>query len=110
MRKNSKPVIFVIIFFLLLVTGILLVTQGLRLKCEELIRERTYLDREIRSHKTNKVSLIASYQMYTAEDVIKQYATSQLGLIENDMESSRKIILEKELIEETENELKNRYE
>ena len=110
MNKNSKPSIFVIIFFLLLLTAILLLAQGLRLKCEELIRERTQLDGEIRSHKINKVSLIASYQMYTTEDVIKQYAADQLGLIENDMETSKKIILKKELIEETENKLKSKYE
>jgi hypothetical protein len=110
MKKNSKPVIFIIIFFLVFVTGILLVAQGLRLKCEELIRERTHLDGKIRSHKINRVSLIASYQMYTAEDVIKKYATGQLGLIENNMESSKKVILKKELIEETEKELKNKYE
>lgn len=110
MKKNSKPVIFVVIFFLLLVTGILLVAQGLRLKCEELIRERTQLDGEIRSHKINKVSLIASYQMYTTEDRIKQYAINQLGLIENDMETTKKVIIKKELIEETENKLNSRYE
>jgi hypothetical protein len=68
------------------------------------------LDEEIRAQKINRVSLIASYQMYTAEDIIKQYATTKLGLIESDMESSKKIILEKELIEETEKELNNKYE
>jgi hypothetical protein len=110
MKKNSKPAIFILVFFLVLVTGILLVAQGLRLKCEELIRERTRLDEEIRSQKTKRVSLIASYQMYTAEDVIKQYATTKLGLTQNDVESSKKVILNKELIKETENELNNKYE
>ena len=110
MKKNSKPAIFILVFFLVLITGILLVAQGLRLKCEELIRERTSLDEEIRAQKINRVSLIASYQMYTAEDVIKQYATTRLGLAENDMEISKKVILEKKLIEETENELNNKYE
>ena len=110
MKQNSKPAIFVIIFILVLITGILLAAQGLRFKCEELIRERTRLEGEIRSHKTNRVSLIASYQMLTAEDIIKKFATSQLGLVESELESSKKIVLKKQLIEESENELKNKYE
>jgi hypothetical protein len=110
MKKNSKPAIIVIIFILVLITGILLVVQGLRFKCEELIRERTRLEGEIRTHKTNRVSLIASYQMLTAEDKIKKFATNQLGLVESDLENIKKIVVKKELIEKTENELKTKYE
>ena len=84
MKKNSKPAIFAIIFFLVLITGILLTAQGLRFKCEELIRERTHLDREIRSHKTNKISLVAVYQMLTSEEIIKEFAVNSLGMIESD--------------------------
>ncbi|MBT8378704.1 MAG: hypothetical protein KJN64_05710 [Ignavibacteria bacterium] len=110
MKKNSKPAIFVVIFFLVLITGILLAAQGLRFKCEELIRERTLLDGEIRSQATNRISLIASYQMFTAEDRIKEYASSKLGLIESDNNPNKKISLNKEIIRETENELNKRYE
>jgi hypothetical protein len=110
MKKNSKPAIFVVIFFLVLITGILLTAQGLRFKCEELIRERTRLDGEIRSLKTKRVSLIASYQTLTAEEIVKEYAGNNLGLLEGEMNSIEKIVLDKDLITQTETELNKKYE
>jgi hypothetical protein len=48
--------------------------------------------------------------MYSTENIVKQYATSRLGLIENNMELSKKVILKKEIIEETKNKLNNKHE
>ncbi len=110
MKKNSKPVIFIVILFLILVTIVLLTMQGLRFKCEELIRERTQLASDIRSQRTKTVNLIASYQMLTSEDYVKEYALNVLGLVEGEGQQNEKILIEKNLSREISKKIKNKYE
>lgn len=110
MKRSSKPVIFFIVVFLLLITAIVLIAQGLRFKYEELIRERTQLEEEIRSEKTKKVNHFADYQMYTDEDLIKEYALNELGMIEEDRQSIIKITINKEELEEISEQLQEKNE
>jgi cell division protein FtsB len=110
MKKNSKPAIFIIVLFLTLVTVVLLLAQGLKFKCEELIRERTRLDAEIRSQQTNSVNLVASFQMFTSEDYIKEYAKNELGLIDGDSNQDKKITINKERLMDITVELESKYE
>lgn len=110
MKKNSKPVVMVSILLLLLVTLILLTVQGFRFKCEELIRQRTALEEEIRSEKFRGINLIASYQTLTSEDRIEEYAVKVLGLFRANSESTEKIILNKNQINEVTDILKDSYE
>lgn len=98
MKKSSKPLIIVIASLLVLSTIILLISQGLRLKYEELQRELAQLERRIKSEKTQFVSLKANYQMLTAEDVIKKYAVYELGLVNAENDNENKITLSKENI------------
>jgi cell division protein FtsB len=93
MKKSSKPLIIVIASFLVLITIIALFAQGLRLKYEELQREFAQLESRIKTEKNKSVTHLANYQMLTAEDVIKKYAVYELGLIEDEQLSDRKIIL-----------------
>ena len=93
MKKSSKPLIIVIASFLVLITIIALFAQGLRLKYEELQREFAQLESRIKTEKNKSVTHRANYQMLTAEDVIKKYAVYELGLIEDEQLSDRKIIL-----------------
>lgn len=78
----------------ILITIILLISQGLRLKYEELQRELAQLENLIKTEKTMIVNLKANYQMLTAEDLIKKYAAYRLSLVEADTE--RRITLFKE--------------
>jgi cell division protein FtsB len=96
MKKSSKPLIIVIASFLVLITIILLIAQGLRLKYEELQREFAQLESQIKTEKNKSVTHKANYQMLTAEDVIKKYAVNELGLIEDNLTSDRKIYLYEE--------------
>lgn len=98
MKKSSKPLIVVVASFLLLITIILIITQGLRLKYEELQRNFTQLESSIRTEKNRSVTNKANYQMLTAEDVIKKFAVNELGLVEDDQVGDRKIFLSGEEI------------
>ena len=98
MKKSSKPLIIVIASLLVLSTIILLISQGLRLKYEELQRELAQLESKIKLEKTQSVSLKANYQMLTAEDVIKKYAVNELGLVNAENDNENKITLSKENI------------
>ncbi|MCU0415027.1 MAG: hypothetical protein MUE91_11610, partial [Ignavibacteriaceae bacterium] len=81
MKKSSKPLIIVVAALLVLITIMVLLSQGLRLKYEELQRELTQLENQIKTEKTQSVVLKANYQMLTAEDIIKKYGMYELGLV-----------------------------
>lgn len=98
MKKSSKPLIVIVASFLLLITIILIITQGLRLKYEELQRNFAQLESSIRTEKNRSVTNKANYQMLTAEDVIKKFAVNELGLVEDDQVGDRKIFLSGEEI------------
>lgn len=98
MKKSSKPLIIVIASLLVLLTIIILIAQGLRLKYEGLQRELTQLESRIKSEKTQSVSLMANYQMLTEEDLIKKYAFNELGLVNSDNDNGTIITLSKENI------------
>jgi hypothetical protein len=56
------------------------------------------------------VSLVAKYQMLTAESRIKDFAFNHLGLVKDKKTPVKAIFLEKSLIEKTKVELNNKYE
>jgi cell division protein FtsB len=95
MKKSFKPLIVVLSSLLVLITILLLISQGLRLKYEELQRELAQLEKQIKNEKTQMINLSANYQMLTAEDVIKQYALNELALVVADSDSIDKITLNK---------------
>jgi len=104
MKHTSKPLIIVIASFLILITIIILIAQGMRLKYEELQREQTQLENIIKTEKTVMVGLKANYQMLTAEDLVKKYAVLELGLTDTSNDEENKIIiLKSDIIELSEN-------
>ncbi len=96
MKKSSKPLIIIITTLLVLITLIVLISQGLRLKYEELQREIAQMEYQIKTEKTQSVGLKANYQMLTAEDVIKKYAMNELGLVDAGSDPTRVVILSSE--------------
>lgn len=104
MKQTSKPLIVVIASFLILITIIILIVQGMRLKYEELQRELTQLENIIKTEKTVMVGLKANYQMLTAEDLVKKYAVLELGRTDNSNDEENRItILKSDIIELSEN-------
>jgi len=98
MKKSSKPLIIVVASLLVLLTVMILISQGLRLKYEELQREYAQLEYRIKSEKNQSITLKANYQMLTAEDLVKKYAVDKLGLVNTENDNENKIILSKENI------------
>jgi cell division protein FtsB len=96
MKKSSKPLIIVIASFLVLLTIVVLIAQGLRLKYEELQREFAQLENRIKTEKNQSVTYKANYQMLTAEDVIKKFAVLELGLMVDNYTNDQKIYLSRE--------------
>lgn len=104
MKQSSKPLIVVITSILILITIIILIAQGIRLKYEELQRELAQLENMIKTEKNFMVGLKANYQMLTAEDLVKNYAILELGLIDNSADEENKItLLKSDIIELSEN-------
>jgi len=100
MKKSTKPVIFFIITLMVMLTAVVLTSQGVKLKYEELVREKAQLEVELKSEQTKNVNLIADYQMLTSEDIIKNFALNQMNMVESDKQLSKKIIIQKEEVEE----------
>ena len=98
MKKSSKPLIIIIASLLVLITIVVLIAQGLRLKYEELQREFAQLESSIKTEKNISVTNKANFQMLTAEDVIKKFAINELGLVEDSNVNDRKIFLSGEEI------------
>jgi len=96
MKKSSKPLIIVIASFLVLLTIVVLIAQGSRLKYEELQREFAQLENRIKTEKNQSVTYKANYQMLTAEDVIKKFAVLELGLVEDNYTNDKKLYLSRE--------------
>ena len=103
MKKSFKPLIFVTSTFLVLITILLLISQGIRLKYEELQRESAQLENKIKTEKNVMVNLKANYQMFTAEDIIKPYALKELALISAESDTNKIILSQMDLSQLTEN-------
>lgn len=110
MKKSSKPLIVLIASLLVLITIIILVAQGLQLKYEELQRELTQLENQMKTEKTQSVGLKANYQMLTAEDIIKKFAMNELGLVDAGFDPTNKITLSTEEITELSESMENLHD
>jgi cell division protein FtsB len=110
MKKSSKPLIVLIASLLVLITIIILVAQGLQLKYEELQRELTQLENQMKTEKTQSVGLKANYQMLTAEDIIKKFAMNELGLVDASFDPNNKITLSTEEITELSESMENLHD
>ncbi len=109
MKKSAKPLIVVVMFLLLVITAIVLIGVGLRLKYEESVRTKVELQKILKSERTKKVNLVANYQMVAAEDVIIRSAKNDLGMVKNS-EPGIKITVSKDKIEELSQLLKEKYD
>ena len=109
MKKSAKPLIVIVMFLLLVITTLVLVTIGLRLKYEESVRTKVELQKILKSERTKKVNLVANYQMVAAEDIITSSAKNDLGMVQNS-EPGIKITVSKDKIEELSKLLKEKYD
>ena len=109
MNKSAKPLIIKIILSLVIVTSMVLGSIGLRFKYEELMREKSELNKMLKEERTKKVNLIAGYQAYSSDDKIISAAENKLGMIRR-TQPKVTITVDKNLIQKTNEELKSKYE
>ncbi len=109
MKKSYKPLIVVLLFLLISSTAIILVSIGLKLKYEELTREKVELEKNLRDENTLKIKLLADYQMYSDESMIETFAKNNLGMIKRN-KVSIKLKINQDEIDKLNEELKSDYE
>ena len=109
MKKSAKPLIIKIIFLLVIVTSMVLVSIGLRFKYEELMREKSKLNKILKEERTQRVNLIAEYQAYSSKEKIISVAENKLGMIRR-TEPKLTITVNKNLVKKVNEKLKYKYE
>ena len=83
MKKSSKPIIFLLLTLLLIVTAFALVSVGIKLKYEQVLLQKDKAEKTYKAEDQKRIKLTAEYQTVTAEERIVDVATSELGLIRN---------------------------
>ncbi len=109
MKKSAKPLIVIVMFLLLVITALVLISVGLRLKYEESVRTKVELEKVLQSERIKKVNLVANYQMVAAEDIVTLSAKNDLGMVKNS-EPGIKITVSTDKIEELSQLLKEKYD
>ncbi len=109
MKKSSKPFIAVVVLFLITVAVLMLGYVSIKLKCEMMTKQKVLSEEKLNAKKNTKVSLIAEYQYYTAEDRIVEIAKNELGMIKQNS-SSIKIDVNREKIQEISDKINGKYE
>jgi len=109
MKKSSKPFIAVVVLFLITVAVLMLGYVSIKLKCEMMTKQKVLSEEKLNAKKNTKVSLIAEYQYYTAEDRIVEIAKNELGMIKQNS-SSIKIDVNREKIQEISDKINRKYE
>jgi cell division protein FtsB len=83
MKKGSKPLILFIMFMLITGTVLILGYISVKLKCEELTKQKVLAEDELSAKKNRRVSLTAENQFYSSEERITSIAFSELGMIKS---------------------------
>lgn len=109
MKNSAKPFIIKIIFLLIVVTSMVLVSIGLRFKYEELMREKSKLNKIIKEERSLKVNLIAEYQAYSSKEKIISVAENKLGMVRR-TQPKITVNVDKDLIKKVNEELKSKHE
>lgn len=109
MSKSAKPMIFYVLFLIVIVTIFFIAVVIVKISYDETIRLKEDAERRLKIENQKQLSLQAEYQDVTAEDKIKVAASLQLGMIKR-IEPAIVIKVSKETIEESEEKLNLKYE
>ncbi|WP_337864465.1 hypothetical protein [Ignavibacterium sp.] len=109
MNKSSKPLIFYILFLVVIVTVFFIAIVITKISYDETVKAKDEALRKLKFENQKLVSLQAEYQDETTEEKIRSAAITQLGMIKR-IEPTIVFSVSKEKIEELQEELDNRYE
>jgi cell division protein FtsL len=108
MKKGSKPFLFFSILFFTAFIVLILFYVGIKLKCEELTREKILAEKQLDLKRNSQVNLTVKNQFLMSEERITNIA-EELGMIRGEM-SALRIEVSKQKIEDINDRLKEKYE
>lgn len=108
MSTSSKPVIFYVLFLIVIVTVFFIAVVVVKISYEENIKVKDEAERRFRIERQKLVRLQAEYQETTTEDRIRSLAL-QIGMIKR-VEPAVTLKISKEQIEELERNFNLKYE
>ncbi len=108
-KKGAKPFLF---FSILLFTSfivLILFYVGIKLKCEELTKEKILSEKQLDLKNNWQVNLTVKHQSLSSEERITEIAEKELGMIRGGPPVI-KVQVDKEQVENIENQLKEKYD
>lgn len=109
MNKGSKSKIAFTLFIFIAFTLLGLGYVSVKLKCEELTKEKVLAEEKLGAFKNTRISLIASQQYLTSDERIMDIAENELGMIKN-TDTQMSLTVSKDKIDEINKILKEKYE
>ena len=109
MKKGSKPFLFFSVLLFTTFIVLILFYVGIKLKCEELTKNKILAEKQLDLKKNWQVNLTVKYQFLTSENRITEIAEKDLGMIRGGS-PVHKVEVSKDKIEKIEDRLKEKYE
>ncbi len=109
MKKGSKPLIFSVLFLLVIYSMLALGYVAVKQECERLTKEKVENQKALDSKLNEQVNLIADVQSNSSEERIVKIATEELGMVKR-TEPEILLKVSKEKIDDVEEALKEKYE
>jgi cell division protein FtsB len=109
MKKSAKPLILLTLFYIVAITLFILGYVGIKLKCEELTKQKFLTEQELENTKNWQLNLSAQNQALTSEDRIVPLAENELGMIKP-VEIPVEMTVDKDKIENISKIIKDKYE
>lgn len=108
MSKSSKPIIFYVLFLIVIITVFFIAVVVVKISYEEDIKTKDEAERRLRIERQKLVRLQAEYQEAVTEDRIRNLAL-QIGMIKR-FEPAVTLKISKEQIEELQRNFNTKYE
>lgn len=109
MKKGSKPFLFFSVLLFTCFIVLILFYVGLKLKCEELTKEKILAEKQLELKNNWQVNLTVKHQFLSSEERITEIAEKELGMIRGGA-PVLKVRIDKEETDKIENQLKEKYD
>ena len=109
MNKGSKSNILYTLFLFVVFTLLGLGYVSIKLKCEQLTKDKVLAEEKLNAVKNTRLSLVATEQNLSSEERIVKIAESELGMVRN-KEPFMQVKVSKEKIDEINKALQKKYE
>lgn len=109
MKKGSKSNILATLFLLVVFTMLGLGYVSIKLKCEQLAKDKVLAEEKLNAVRNTRLSLVASEQNLSSEERIVRVAKDELGMVRKDAPWMQ-VKVSRQKIEEINQALRKKYE